>query len=48
MAVVQAVLLFGSDTCVLSPPLEKALEGFCHRAAQRMAGMGPKHQPDGT
>ena len=42
-AVVQAVLLFGSETWVLTPQLEKSLEGFHRRAAQRMAGMGPKH-----
>ena len=48
VAVVQAVLLFGSDTWVLTPQLEKALEGFHRRAVRRMAGMGPKHQQDGT
>ena len=48
MALVQAVLLFGSDTWVLNPRLEKALSGFHHQAARRMAGMGPKRQPDGT
>ena len=46
--VVQAVLLFGSYTRVLTPRLEKSLEGFHHRPARRMAGMGPKHQWDGT
>ena len=48
VAVVRAVLLFGSETWVLTPRLEKALEGFHHWAARRMAGMGPKCQPDGT
>ena len=48
VAVVQAVLLFGSETWVLTPRLEKALEGFHHRASRRMAGMVPKRQPDGT
>ena len=47
VAVVQVVLLFGSETWVLTPWLEKFLEGFCHRAARRMAGMGPKCQRDG-
>ena len=46
MAVVQVVLLFGSETWVLTPRLEKDLAGFQHRSAQRMAGMGPKRQPD--
>ena len=45
MALVQVVLLFVSKTWVLTPRLEKALEG---RAAQRMAGMGPKRWPYGT
>ena len=48
MAVVQAVLLFGSETRVLTTRLEKDLEGFCHWAARRMAGMVPKLHPDKT
>ena len=42
--VVQAVLLFGSETWVLTPWLEKSLEGFHHREARRMTGMHPKRQ----
>ena len=42
VAVVEAVLMFGSKTWVLTLRLEKALEGFHHRAARQMAGMGPK------
>ena len=48
MAVVQSVILFGSETWVLTTRLEKSLEGFHHRSAQQMAGMGPKLQQDGT
>ena len=48
MVVVQAVLLFGYNMWVLTPPLEKFLEGFHHRAAQRMSGMGPKRHREGT
>ena len=48
MAVLQAVLLFGSKKWILTPRLEKALAGFHHRAAWQMAGMGPKCQPGGT
>ena len=48
VAVVQAVLLFGSETWVTTPWLEKALEGFHHRAVWRMMGMGTKFQRDGT
>ena len=48
MAVVQAVLLFGSETWVWTPRLKKSLEGFHHQAAWWMAGMGPKLHQDGT
>ena len=48
VAVVQAVLLFGSETWVLTPRLEKSLERFHHQAARRMVGMGPKIQQDRT
>ena len=41
---VQAVLLFVSKTWVLTPWLEKSLEGFHHQATRRMADMGPKRQ----
>ena len=44
VVVVQAVLLFGSETWVVTPRLEKALAGFHHRAVQWMAGMGPESQ----
>jgi len=47
-AVVQAVLLFGSETWKLSPLSLKSLEGFHIRAARRMAGMRPTKNPDGT
>ena len=48
VAVEQAVLLFGSETRVMAPRLEKSLEGFHHGVAQKMEGMGPNYQPDGT
>ena len=35
LAVVQAVLLFGSETWVLTPQLDKALARFHHRVARR-------------
>ena len=44
VAVVQAVLLFESNMWVLTPRLEKSLEGFHHQEVRQMAGMGPKHQ----
>ena len=48
MAVIQAVILFGSKTWVMTPCLEKALKGFHHRAVLRMASMGSKCQQAGT
>ena len=47
VAVVQTVLLFGYETWVLTPRLEKSPEGFHHPVARRMAVMGPKNQWDG-
>ena len=35
-AVVQAVLLFGAETWVLTPRIERALESFLHGAALRI------------
>ena len=46
VGVVQAVILFESETWVLNSGLEKYLEGFCHHAARQMTGMGPKCQKD--
>ena len=48
MAVVQAVILFGYKTWVLTSRLEKSLNGVHHQAVRRMAGMGPKCQRDET
>ena len=48
VAVVQLVLLFGSETWILIPRLQKYLEGFNHRVARQMTGMGPKRQWYGT
>ena len=48
MAVVQAVLLFGSEMWVMNPRLEKSLEDFHHRSVQRMTVMVPRRQRDGT
>ena len=48
MAVAQVVLLFRSKTRVLTPWLDKSLEGFHHWAARRMAVMGLKIKWDWT
>ena len=41
-AVVQAVLLFGEETWVMAPRIERALESFMHRAARRITGNQPR------
>jgi hypothetical protein len=46
--IVQAVLLFGSETWKLSPLSLKSLEGFHIRAARCMAGKMPTKNPDRT
>ena len=48
MEVLQAVLLFGSKTWVLTPWWEKSLEGFHHQAYWGIAGVVPKRQWDKT
>jgi hypothetical protein len=48
IAIVQAVLLFGSETWKLSPLSLKSLEGFHVWAARCMAGKMPTKNPDGT
>ena len=37
-AVVQQVLLFGAETGVVTPKMERALSGFLHGAARRLTG----------
>ena len=46
-AVVQQVLLFGSETWVVSPRLERALSSFVHRAARWITGRQPWRGWDG-
>ena len=46
-AVVQAVLLFGAETWVLTPRVERALESFMHRGARRITGKQPRRGGDG-
>jgi hypothetical protein len=48
IAIVQVVLLFGSETWKLSPLSLKSVEGFHIRAARCMAGKMPTKNPDGT
>ena len=47
-ATVQSVLLFGSETWLLSPATLKRLEGFHAKAARRMTGLLPKKAAGGS
>ena len=47
-AVAQAVLLFGAETCVLTPKMERALYSFQNRVARSITGKQPwRQQTDG-
>ena len=48
VVVAQPMLLFDSNTWVITPRLEKSLKVFHHRVTRQMAGMGPKRQRYGT
>ena len=41
-AVVQQVLLFGAETWVVTPRMERALNAFMHGAARRITGRQPR------
>ena len=47
-AVVQAVLLFGSDTWVMTPCMEQALGSFQHRVIQQITGKHPRSWEEGV
>ena len=44
LAVIKAVILFGSETWVVTPWLEKALAGFHYQTVRQITGIGPIHQ----
>ena len=46
--VVQVVLLFGSETWVMTPCMERALGSFQHRVTQRITGRYPRRQGEGS
>ena len=46
-AVSKAVLLFGSETWVLTPRMEKALDSFQHRVTRHLTGRQPRRWGDG-
>ena len=45
--VVQQVLLFGEETWVVTPRMERALNSFMHGAARRITGRQPRRGWDG-
>ena len=45
-AVVQQVLLFGAETRVVTPKMERALSAFIHGAARRITGRQPRRGKD--
>ena len=46
-AVVQQVLLFGAETWVVTPKMERVLSAFLHRAARRLTGRKARREKDG-
>lgn len=44
-AVVQSVLLYGSETWVITPVMLRALEGFHHRVARQLTGLVGRYLP---
>ena len=47
-AIIQSVLLYGSETWVISSSMLKTLEGFHSRVARRLTGRRPRRRRDGT
>jgi hypothetical protein len=48
MAIVQAVLLFGSETWALTKDMERRLDSFHHRCARHLTHRHIQQKPDGT
>ena len=46
-ALVQQVLLFGAETWVVTPRMERAMNSFMHGAARRITGRNPRRGWDG-
>ena len=45
--VVQQVLLFGAETWVVTPKMERVLSAFLHGAARRLTGRQSQREKDG-
>ena len=48
IAVVQSILLFGSDTWVVTPRIKRILEGFRHMVARQILSNMPRLRTEGT
>ena len=48
LAVVQSVMLYGSETWVLTPHMLRVLGGFHYRVSRRMTGRQPQKGRDGS
>ena len=48
IVVVQAVLLYGSETWILTPHIERTIGGFHHRVVWRLEGRMPQRNLDRT
>ena len=48
VAVVQSIILFGSETWVVSPCIKFLLGIFRHRVARRLVGKIPRRRSEGT
>ena len=46
-AVVQAVLLFGSETWAVTPRMEKSMGGVQYQVERQLMGRLPRKKPDG-
>ena len=44
--IVQAMLIFGSETWVMTPYMERALRKFQHRVALRITGRHPRRREE--
>lgn len=47
-AIVMSVLLYGSETWVITSSMMKTLEGFHNRVARQLTGRRPRRRNDGT
>ena len=47
-AIVQTVLLYGSESWVVTPRMLEVLKGFHHRVARKLTGKMARRQADGS